>query len=507
MNCLMYLRKSRADPEAETVEGTLRRHEEQLEDLAARRGDRIVKVYKEVVSGGSLYTRPQMLRLLDDVGTGEYDAVLCMDIDRLGRSSMAEQGIILDTFKYSHTKIVTMDKVYDLADEADDEASDFKSFMARMELRIYKKRFRRSLEKTVSDGGTISEAPFGYIKTRIGRLPTLEPEPVESEFVKMIFALYTEQGVGTERIARELNALGAKPRRGSTAFSRASVRYILRNPVYLGSVVWNRKHYIRKGTCGSEKHLAEQNPEEQWIVRENAHPALVTQEEFDKAQEIMEKSWRVKSYTGEIKNPLASLVFCGNCGRKMVQHPSGRRVKENFLMCPQKGCIPTTRTEDVERAVLDLLRETLRALSLETGEAPPPGLSVPEHEIAAAEEELRKCGQQTERLHTLLEQGVYDTDTFLQRRGILRAREAELQAFLSGKQDFVKKIRAPGRSEVRQRLASVLDVYEAGSPAVRNELLKAVVGRIIYYKTEKGSGLPFSVFVELKFPRIQAGSS
>ena len=237
MNCLMYLRKSRADPEAETVEGTLRRHEEQLEDLAARRGDRIVKVYKEVVSGGSLYTRPQMLRLLDEVGTGEYDAVLCMDIDRLGRSSMAEQGIILDTFKYSHTKIVTMDKVYDLADEADDEASDFKSFMARMELRICKKRFRRSLEKTVSDGGTISEAPFGYIKTRIGRLPTLEPEPVESEFVKMIFALYTEQGVGTERIARELNALGAKPRRGNTAFSRASVRYILRNPVYLGSVV------------------------------------------------------------------------------------------------------------------------------------------------------------------------------------------------------------------------------------------------------------------------------
>ncbi|HXK77068.1 MAG TPA: recombinase family protein, partial [Oscillospiraceae bacterium] len=173
MNCLMYLRKSRADPEEETVEGTLRRHEEQLEDLAARRGDRIAKVYKEVVSGGSLYTRPQMLQLLDDVGTGEYDAVLCMDIDRLGRSSMAEQGIILDTFKYSHTKIVTMDKVYDLADEADDEASDFKSFMARMELRIYKKRFRRSLEKTVSDGGTLSEAPFGYVKTRIGRLPTL----------------------------------------------------------------------------------------------------------------------------------------------------------------------------------------------------------------------------------------------------------------------------------------------------------------------------------------------
>ncbi len=499
MDCLMYLRKSRADPAEESVEGTLRRHREQLEDLAARRGYHIIKTYKEIVSGGSLYTRPQMLELLDAVSTGEYDAVLCVDIDRLGRSSMAEQGVILDTFKYSHTLIVTMDKVYDLADEADDEASDFKSFMARMELRIYKKRFRRSLEKTVSDGGTISEAPFGYTKVRVDRLPTLRPDPVESAFVKMIFDLYTDHGVGTELIARELNALGAKPRRAGAEFSRASVRYILRNPVYLGNVVWNKKHYIRKGVCGSDKHLAEANPEEEWIVREHAHPALVAREQFERAQEIMQKNWHVKYFTGEIKNPLASLVFCGNCGRKMARHPSGKRVKEDFLMCPRKGCVPTTRAEDVERAVLSLLREKLRELDIEIGQDAPPDLSVPEREISAAGEELRRTDRQTERLHDLLERGVYDIDTFLRRRDALNTRAAELRRLIREKQKILEKPRGSDRPAVRERLSNVLELYEAGSPAARNELLKAAVERIIYYKAEKGGRMPFSVVVELKF--------
>ncbi len=494
----MYLRKSRADPAEETVEGTLRRHREQLEDLAARHGCHIAKIYKEVVSGGSLYARPQMLKLLDDVSTGEYDAVLCMDIDRLGRSSMAEQGVILDTLKYSRTRIITMDKIYDLADEADDEASDFKSFMARMELRIYKKRFRRSLEKTVSDGGTISEAPFGYAKVRVNRLPTLRPDPVESEFVKMIFDLYTERGVGTERIARELNALGAKPRRGGAEFGRAAVRYILRNPVYLGTVIWNKKHYIRKGTCGSDKHLAEPNPREEWIVREHVHPALIAREQFDRAQEIMQKNWHAKSFTGEIKNPLASLVFCGNCGRKMARHPSGKRVKEDFLMCPQKGCIPTTRAGDVERAVLDSLRKRLRELDIGAEPSAPPDLSVPEREISMAAEELRRAGRQLERLHDLLERGVYDADTFLQRRDALNAKAGELRRLISERKKLLEKPRSADPPADRERLLTALDLYEAGGPAVRNALLKALVERIIYYKTEKGSRAPFSVFVELK---------
>jgi DNA invertase Pin-like site-specific DNA recombinase len=45
-----------------------------------------------------------MLRLLSDVEKEKFEAVLCMDIDRLGRGAMSDQGIILETFKASDTK-------------------------------------------------------------------------------------------------------------------------------------------------------------------------------------------------------------------------------------------------------------------------------------------------------------------------------------------------------------------------------------------------------------------
>ena len=75
----------------------------------------ILEEYPEVVSGESLYTRPQMLRLLQDVEEGKYDAVLCMDLDRLSRGRMKDQGIVLDAFRESGTLIITPEKIYNLA--------------------------------------------------------------------------------------------------------------------------------------------------------------------------------------------------------------------------------------------------------------------------------------------------------------------------------------------------------------------------------------------------------
>ena len=74
----------------------LRKHRAWLEECAERHGLDIVDYYPEVVSGESLYARPQMLQMLEAVEAARYDAVLCMDLDRLSRGRMKDQGIILD---------------------------------------------------------------------------------------------------------------------------------------------------------------------------------------------------------------------------------------------------------------------------------------------------------------------------------------------------------------------------------------------------------------------------
>ena len=84
-----YLRKSQLDRDYEelTVEETLNRHRAILGDFIRSNKLNVTVVLEEVVSGESLPSRPKMLELLELVNTGEYDGVVCMDIDRLSRGS------------------------------------------------------------------------------------------------------------------------------------------------------------------------------------------------------------------------------------------------------------------------------------------------------------------------------------------------------------------------------------------------------------------------------------
>ena len=189
MNAGMYIRKSRTEELSDSVEETLRRHREILSEFAKEQGIYVTHIYEEVVSGESLYARPQMLQLLEDMERGEFDAVLCMDIDRLGRGGMSDQGIILETFKHTDTKIITPRKIYDLNNELDEEYTEFETFMARRELKIIKRRMQRGIQKSVQEGCYLANAPYGYRNVVVDRRPTLAIEESEARYVRMMYDL------------------------------------------------------------------------------------------------------------------------------------------------------------------------------------------------------------------------------------------------------------------------------------------------------------------------------
>ena len=175
-----YLRKSREDQEAEARgEGeTLAKHKKALFRLAKEYGVNITKVFEEIVSGESLIHRPEMLALLKEVEEGKWCSVWCMDVDRLGRGKMQDQGLIIETFKGSQTKIVTPRKVYDLNDEFDEEYTEFEAFMARKELKIITRRLQGGRIRSVEDGNYIgTRPPYGYLIEKKGRDRILVPPP------------------------------------------------------------------------------------------------------------------------------------------------------------------------------------------------------------------------------------------------------------------------------------------------------------------------------------------
>ena len=138
----MYLRKSRADLEAEARgEGdTLARHRRTLTELADALSLPVGAIYEEIVSGDTIAARPQMQRLLKEVEAGMWRGVIVMEIERLARGDSIDQGVVARAFKYSETLIITPFKTFDPNNEYDEEYFEFGLFMSRREYKTIRRR-------------------------------------------------------------------------------------------------------------------------------------------------------------------------------------------------------------------------------------------------------------------------------------------------------------------------------------------------------------------------------
>lgn len=92
---------------------------------------------------------------------------------------------------------------------------------------------------------------------------------------------------------------------------------ILKNPVYIGKVVWDRTKHVRKGARGNPKHITIQQTRDHWVIVDGLHPAIIDKELFGQVQDIMAGRYIPPANDGTIKSPLAGLVKCAVCGRNM----------------------------------------------------------------------------------------------------------------------------------------------------------------------------------------------
>lgn len=476
----IYLRKSRADEEAVTVEDTLRRHKEILLAFAEKQPNMtIYAMYEDVVSGDSLYARPQMLKLLSDAETEVFNSVLCMDIDRLGRGATSEQGIILETFKNHNIKIITPRKIYDLNNDLDEEYAEFESFMARRELKTIKRRLHNGTLKSISEGCYVVNAPYGYKNARINKKATLEIVEEEAKFVRMAFDLYVNSGLGTQAIAHTLNGLGAHPHR-SDHFNRTSIAAMLRNKVYIGKIVWNKKHTINRGAV-DKKIKTIYHDKSEWMIFDGLHQPIVDEDLFNKANEILTSKYHKPYNDGSIQNPLGGILKCKKCGYGMQRRPyGGRKYQSTHLLCGTKGCCTSSRLDYVEQAVLDNIRTKLNELKANRGKVKESAdySAV----LAGIEKELEALKKQKNSLHDFLERGIYDVDTYIERSTVIAQRTKELNSQFEDLKSKQNVASPENTDRIIKRMENVLRLYWNSTPPERNTLLKEVVSGGTYYK-------------------------
>ena len=487
----IYLRKSRADIEAEMRgEGeTLARHRRALTELAMRRGYNVTMVYEEIVSGDTIASRPQMQALLAAVESGVYTGVIVNDADRLSRGDSIDQGMVKQAFYSTGTLIITPFKTYDPADESDEDFFDISMFFARFEYRKINRRMQTGRARSAAEGNWIcTRVPIGYIRVerKDRRGYTLAPDPEMAGIIRSVFRWYAygdEAGndMSSNAISDRLYAMGVRSQFGNE-ITPDQVRRILQSTVYIGQTTWAKKVKRVRSVGGVKTEVREHNSTP--IICENAHPPLIDMQTWETVQaKFAGHKPLPKNKNAPVKNVLAGLVYCAECGHAMLRRP-GTGGRPDMIFCQTRGCKTTgIYIPIVESAVLDVMEGWCARYSA------PDAPSAAEEDLQvvmrdALAKQIDSLNKQLDKMYDLVEQGVYTPALFIQRSGEVKSRIAEAQAQLDAIQA------KPSTAEIiRSQLPQIRHVLEAyhltDDLQKKNALLKSVIYRINYHKTKQ----------------------
>ncbi len=319
---LVYLRKSRSDDALLTVEEVLQKHETILDEWSMVHLGSIVSEenkYREIVSGETIDDRPQIKEVLKRIENPRIKAILVVEVQRLSRGDLEDAGRLMKLLRYTNTVVITPQKTYNLNDEYDRDIFERELKRGNEFLEYQKKIMNRGRLLSVQQGNYIASiAPYGYDKTTImegkRKCPTLKINESEANVVKMIFDLYVNRDYGFNRIARQLDELGIKPR-NCPYWSSAALKDMVSNIHYIGKVKWNRRKTV---TIVEDGEILKTRPKQKigdFLIYDGKHEAIISEELFNAAQAKQGHYNRARPNT-KIRNPFASILYC-SCGRIM----------------------------------------------------------------------------------------------------------------------------------------------------------------------------------------------
>jgi DNA invertase Pin-like site-specific DNA recombinase len=192
------------------------------------------------------------------------------------------------------------------------------------------------------------------------------PSPTEAPVVRWIFETY-EKGTGMNLIVQQLNAQKTPAPRGRH-WSKTMIHYLLRNHAYLGERIYNRRSY-KAYRRGEKASLA--NPREAWVIKENAHEAIIERDLFERVQAIRKTKVITIGRTFHRPYLLTGIARCANCGYRMIGQPSNGNGHKyltytcsGYLRIGKSVCRSVhILTDSLEEEILRSIREHLSSPS------------------------------------------------------------------------------------------------------------------------------------------------
>lgn len=488
---LLYLRKSRTDDPLLDVAEILARHETILDEYAERMWKKKIpeeNKFREVVSGETIDSRPELLSILKKIESPRIKAILIVEVQRLGRPDLEDIGRLSKLFRYTNTLVITPQKTFDLRNEYDREAFERELMRGNEYLEYTKKIMSRGRLLSVQQGNFIgTKPPYGYDKDIImegkKKCHTLKINEAEADVVRMVFDMYVNKDMGRVNIAHHLNSLEIPTRTGAL-WAQDTLKTMLENEHYIGKVRWNWRKTITVVEDGEIKKVRPKTEVGEYLVYDGKHAAIISDELFQAAREKQGKNHKAKPKT-KVRNPLAGLLFC-QCGRAMslrtykAHGGEPRLLCDNQVYCKTSSCL---YSEIIER-VSETLQQCITDFEIRIANDDKDSQKLHENlikRLKAKKEELEK--KEISQWEKYSEEDMPKEIFEKLNAKVLKEKEEVQQALCKAYESMPEPI------DYEERLLRFKDALEAlEDPEVsaekKNKLLKACIERIDY-KREK----------------------
>lgn len=323
-----YIRIStRKDSQLSSIEN----QKKLLSQWAEVNGYNLVRFYIDVKSGEYAYLRDEMNQLREDIRLGRVKGVVTKEISRTSRDVMDILELKREIACYGGF-FISIKENYDSRTDDDEFLLVLHAALAQRERKTTASRVKVTQIIKAKEGKTnVPHPAYGYKLSEDGQHLVVNPET--APIYRMIVEKFLE-GWGQAKIAKYLNQLGIPSKRGCKWCSNA-IRTILSNPVYLGITIYNTTTRIRDPS-GRQKQVM--RPREEWIIREGTHEPLITPEEFEKIQQIIQRRREkdTKEWTCDRKYLGSSILRCAECGGKIFgfRYPkkvNGKKAEGQYL--------------------------------------------------------------------------------------------------------------------------------------------------------------------------------
>ena len=451
----------------------------------------IIECYRDLGKTGSNFDREGFKRLMQDIRLGDIDCVVVKDLSRFGRNYLEAGNYIEKIFPFLGVRFIAVSDGIDTGDKGNDikqMASEIKNLVNDMYAKDFSKKAKTGLKQRREAGSYVGgPPPYGYQAVWEGKVRRLVPDENTDGIVKHIYQSFIEKEgykavtddlnrrrVNPPAVYKETGEVFCPPDREYKGWDKSAVERVIGSRTYAGTLVQGKTSITARDES-SRIH----KPAGEWVVRENAHEALVSTEQYQKAQEIRKKIQEVSASRKHPTegNPIGEniidhVLYCGVCGRKMTRHSHAKtyadghkgRLEGYFCLnagqtktagCPEPNHISKQELTDI---LMPLLRTEFAVY-----------LDRPKRFMEAGKEQINSAIARSEKEREGL------------RRRIRQAEEKDTEAYVAYREgkltqkEYVSfKMEQDVHLRELERQETYLEERQKGMEKVRERYLKAV---------------------------------